>query len=176
MFVNIHFHYRVATQIIEEPAALAIHLAVEDHLLVVADGEGGVNLYDRTDGQMQAVVVISAVGFLFRAAVVAALACADTVPYYRQLALTCDDRGVYRIYMVDSQLQYRYAVAAEAVRAIVEIRAGLVKNLVVPFKPLAFVHMVNQPVRVGVDDVQTQVDDGVATAAAERVLIFAALR
>ena len=176
VFVNIHFHYRVATQVVEEPAALLVSLAVEDHLLVVADGEGGVNLYDRTDGQMQAVVVISAVGFLFRAAVVAALACADAVPYYRQLALTCDDRGVYRIYMVDSQLQYRYAVAAEAVRAIVEIRAGLVIYLVVPFKPLAFVHMVNQAVRVRMNHIEAQVDDGVATAVAERVLIFAALR
>ena len=174
--MDIHLDDGVATQVVEEPAALLVNLAVEDHLLVVADGEGGVNLYDRTDGQMQAVIVISAVGFLFRAAVVAALACADTVPYYRQLALTGDDRGVYRIYMVDSQLQYRYAVAAEAVRAIVEIRAGLVINLVVPGEGLALVHVVNQAVRVGVDDVQTQVDDGVATAAAERVLIFAALR
>ena len=78
--------------------------------------------------------------------------------------------------MVDSQLQYRYAVAAEAVRAIVEIRAGLVINLVVPGEGLALVHVVNQAVRVRMDDVQTQVDDGVATAAAERVLIFAALR
>ena len=83
MFVDIHLDDGVATQVVEEPAALLVNLAVEDHLLVVADGEGGVNLYDRTDGQMQAVVVISAVGFLFRAAVVAALACADTVPYYR---------------------------------------------------------------------------------------------
>ena len=58
MLVDDDFHHRVATQIVKETAALGIRLTVEDHLFVIADGEGRVSTRDLADSKMQTIVVV----------------------------------------------------------------------------------------------------------------------
>ena len=65
------------------------------------------------------------------------------MPYERNLIRTNRQRRVNGIHMVDGQLEYRYAIATEAVRAVLEVCTGLAVYLAAPREGLARVHVMN---------------------------------
>ncbi|MBQ7382188.1 MAG: hypothetical protein IJV61_04100, partial [Paludibacteraceae bacterium] len=58
-------------------------LAVEDHLFVIADGEGRVETSDLANRQVQTIEIIRSIRLFLRTLVVTRLAGTNTMPYER---------------------------------------------------------------------------------------------
>ena len=150
MLVDVYPHDGVTTQIVGELACVRITLTVEVYLLVITDGERGIFVVQFANCQVQTIEVILSVRLLLAVGVVTRLAGGDAVPTKRNLIRADNSRCINRIDFVHRQFQYSYAVATEAVDAVVEIGAGGVVDLVVPCEVITRVHVVNQDVRIRV--------------------------
>ena len=150
MFVDMNADDGIATKIISEHTALRVGLTVVVDALVVADGEGGVNVLQFEYVQVQTVVVVITVLLTLRDVIIAALVSANAVPEEWNLIRADSSCRIYRIHFVHRQFQYIDAVATEAVGAVVEVSTGCLVNLVVPFEGLTVVHVVNEAVCVGI--------------------------
>ena len=124
MFVDMDPHDGVTTQVVGELTCVCISLTVEDHLLVITDGERGVFVVQFANRQVQTVVVILSVRLLLCVGVFTGLARRDAVPTERNLIRAYNGCRVNCIDFVNRQFQYRYAVATETVDAVVEVGAG----------------------------------------------------
>ena len=102
VLVDVYVDQCVATQVSRERAALTEGLAVEDHLLIVADREGRVDTSDLANRQVQTIEIIRSVRLFLRTLVVTRLAGTNTMPYERNLIRTNRQRRVNGIDMVDS--------------------------------------------------------------------------
>ena len=169
--MDVHLNDGVATQVVEETAALVIRLAVEHDRFVAADGECGVDLYQLAYRQMQTVIGVVAVRLTLGDGVVVGLGGTDTMPVERNLIRADNRRRIYRINMIDSQLQYVDTVAAEPVGTVVIVRTGRTIRRLVPYIALACVHVVNEDICIRFHDIQTQYYYAVAAAFFEGVFI-----
>ena len=175
VLVDSNAQYGVATQVVREHAAFGVGLAVEDDLLVVADGERGVDILQLTNGQVQTEVVVVSVVLAFRGVVVAALGSTDTVPEERNLVRTDNYRCINGIHAVNDQLQHIDTVATEAVLSGAEVDSLRIVALAVPVVVFTFIDVVNEDVRVDAEYVQRQDNRRVATEVFERVAIYTGL-